>query len=193
MRQIVFPALLPRVTRGGASFLHNLGDHIRTLDVYADMGTCSSLSDRRWGTVRTLLRETQTSNWLSISLIAESTTAQLACCKRGVARSIILSAWLSFWGEWDDIESRIKTCPHSVHSFRAASSLWTVLDSRVKFLAVLKEVLWTSARAATAFATTMGLLSARSSWSWRRNPLSWTSSGLISNSFATHIAAVFLT
>ena len=50
-----------------------------------------------------------------------------------------------------------------------------------------------SVSAATALATTIGLASASSSRSWSTNPRSSTSSGLMSCSFATQIAAVFRT
>ena len=80
---------------------------------------------------------------------------------------------------------------HSVHSFSAASSLNTVLD--VTSNTGLLLVSWISVSAATALATTMGLLSDIMSRRESRKPLSSTSSALMSWSFATQMAAVFRT
>mmetsp|Transcript_17807 Transcript_17807/g.44098 ORF Transcript_17807/g.44098 Transcript_17807/m.44098 type:complete len:231 (-) Transcript_17807:324-1016(-) len=157
---------LSKVTRGGANFL-------------ARTRTVSGLS--------------MASSWPMMTLTAESTTAQLACCRRGVTRSMTLDASRSSCAVYDASESKMNTCPHSVHSFNAASSLYTVLESSRKTVSGVLELSRISASAATALATTMGLLSARSSRSWSMKPRSSTSSGLMSKSFATQMAAVFRT
>ena len=60
------------------------------------------------------------------TLTADSTTAALAWERRGVTLSQIFCASCSSWGWYVARESRMKTCPHSVHSFRAVSSLLMV-------------------------------------------------------------------
>ena len=132
--------------------------------------------------------------WLMITFTAESTTAQLACCRRGVTRSTTPLASASSRATYEASESRMNTCPHSVHSLSAASSLYTLfaLSWKMRFGSPADASL-ISVSAATALATTIGLASASSSRSWSTNPRSSTSSGLMSCSFATQIAAVFRT
>lgn len=80
---------------------------------------------------------------------------------------------------------------YSVHSLRAVRSFASVALVISKMGLALFS--WISARAATAFATTIGLLSDIKSFSPSRNPLSSTSSAFISKSLATQIAAVLRT
>mmetsp|Transcript_12710 Transcript_12710/g.53248 ORF Transcript_12710/g.53248 Transcript_12710/m.53248 type:complete len:236 (-) Transcript_12710:278-985(-) len=132
--------------------------------------------------------------WLMITFTAESTTAQLACCRRGVTRSTTLLASASSCATYEASESRMNTWPHSVHSLSAASSLYTLFALSWKMrLGSPADASLISVSAATALATTIGLASASSSRSWSTNPRSSTSSGLMSCSFATQIAAVFRT
>ena len=87
----------------------------------------------------------------------------------------------------------MKTWPHSVHSLSAARSLYTLFALSWKISPGEDDASLISVSAATAFATTIGLLSARSSLSWSMKPRSSTRVGFMSCSFATHIAAVFRT
>mmetsp|Transcript_37360 Transcript_37360/g.93847 ORF Transcript_37360/g.93847 Transcript_37360/m.93847 type:complete len:255 (-) Transcript_37360:404-1168(-) len=122
---------------------------------------------------------------------APRTTAELACCRRGVTRSQMFSASRASRGLCFAMELRMKTWPHSVHSFRAARSLETVADVISKTSSAEPSEI--SDRAATALATTMGLESDRRSLSVSRKPWSRTSSALMSYSLATHTAAVLRT
>ena len=92
-----------------------------------------------------------------------------------------------------DNESRMNTCPHSVHSFKAVNNLLMV----AAFISInglpLGEASLISDKAATALATTMGLESLKSSFNESKNPCSSTSWALMSNNLATETAAVFLT
>lgn len=45
-----------------------------------------------------------------MTLMADSTTAELACCRRGVTRSMMASASLESWAVYCANESKIKTC-----------------------------------------------------------------------------------
>jgi len=80
---------------------------------------------------------------------------------------------------------------YSVHSFRAVRSFVRVVLLISKMGLLLFS--WISARAATALATTIGLLSDIKSFKASRKPLSSTNSAFMSKSLATQIAAVFLT
>mmetsp|Transcript_57095 Transcript_57095/g.180719 ORF Transcript_57095/g.180719 Transcript_57095/m.180719 type:complete len:232 (+) Transcript_57095:931-1626(+) len=155
---------LSRVTKGGAIFLQR---------------------------ARILSCEVMNSIWRITTLTALSTTAQLACCSRGATRSTMLLASVSSRARYEASASRMNTCPHSVHSLSAATSLNRVwLVTRNTSLELLS---WISASAATALATTIGLESPRRSCRVTRKPRSSTSSGLMSWSFATQMAAVFFT
>mmetsp|Transcript_16557 Transcript_16557/g.45614 ORF Transcript_16557/g.45614 Transcript_16557/m.45614 type:complete len:200 (-) Transcript_16557:679-1278(-) len=160
---------LSRVTRGGAS-----------LRVRARMAS-----------LRMLEGPPMSSMYDKITLTALITTAELACWRRGVTRSMMPSASRPSAGVYLARESRIKTCPHSVHSFRAASSFCRTAAET--FMTSLPEASAISERAATALATTEGLLSEMRSWRVSKNPRSTTSSGAISYSFATQTAAVLRT
>ena len=88
--------------------------------------------------------------------------------------------------------SRMKTWPHSEHSFKAVRSLLIVCGFMSNMCA-LGELSLISLKAATALATTIGLESEMRSRSKSRKPCSSTSCEFISNNLATHTAAVFLT
>ena len=111
------------------------------------------------------------------TLTADRTTAALAWDSRGVTRShtlqttntnthkhdvttqpiqctLHLCASLSSEGVYTAMESRMKTCPHSVHSLRAVRSLLIVGVSRSERVVALWDVSPISAKAATALATT---------------------------------------
>lgn len=94
-----------------------------------------------------------------------------------------------FFIETQQISQDDKT--YSVHSLRAAKSLkrvWFVISNTFLLLPS-----WISASAATALATTIGLLSEIISLRESRNPLSSTNSELMSCNLATQIAAVLRT
>mmetsp|Transcript_55094 Transcript_55094/g.155004 ORF Transcript_55094/g.155004 Transcript_55094/m.155004 type:complete len:240 (-) Transcript_55094:575-1294(-) len=116
------------VTSGGLSF-------------FASMRSTSELSTR--------------SIVFMMTLIAASTTAGLAWESRAVTRSEIDSASPLLEGMYVESASRMKTWPHSLHSFSAASSFGIValLSRSSKSLPHVSEI---SARPATAFATTIG-------------------------------------
>lgn len=85
----------------------------------------------------------------------------------------------------------MNTCPHSVHSFSAASSL-------VRTLCVISNTSlplasWISLSAATALATTVGLASLSRSRRLSRKPCCFTVGGEMSYSLATASAAVLRT
>mmetsp|Transcript_21328 Transcript_21328/g.60049 ORF Transcript_21328/g.60049 Transcript_21328/m.60049 type:complete len:232 (-) Transcript_21328:244-939(-) len=128
---------------------------------------------------------------LRMTFTALSTTAQLACCSRGVMRSTMDTASFSSRAWYETIESRMKTCPHSVHSFSAASSLNRFCVSMWNTGCAAMESI--SASDATALATTIGLASPTMSFSTSMNPRSSTNSGEMSKSLATQIAAVLRT
>lgn len=112
---------------------------------------------------------------------------------------------------------RIATRPHSEHSFNAMSNFCKILEEMTNSaFSVSRDggsdeaATWMSVSAVTAFATTygihyelknltypvwhtIGLLSETISCSCSKNPLSITSSGRRSYSFATHKAAVLRT
>mmetsp|Transcript_58673 Transcript_58673/g.122596 ORF Transcript_58673/g.122596 Transcript_58673/m.122596 type:complete len:333 (+) Transcript_58673:584-1582(+) len=163
-----------RVTRGGASFL-------ATARAASCVGT------------RSMNRST--------TLTAERTTAALACWRRGVTRSMMLSASRPSSPAYTASASRITTCPHSEHSLSAASSFCSVPDDTVQMLPgwppggppLAASISAISQRAATALATTVGLESPSRPRSSSRNPCSLTRSGLMSKSFVTHVAAVLRT
>ena len=75
-------------------------------------------------------------------------------------------------------ESRMKTWPHSVHSFSAASSFCSTVG--VTSITSASAVSAISESAATEFATTVGFESLMRSRSWSMKPRSCTSSGLMS-------------
>ena len=85
----------------------------------------------------------------------------------------------------------MKTCPHSVHSLRAANNFCNT--DGVIFITSRPEVSEISLKAATPLATTLGLESEIKSWRVSMKPRSWTRSGAMSKSLATHTAAVFRT
>lgn len=64
----------------------------------------------------------------------------------------------------------MKTWPHSVHSFTAARSFWSVPGVIVKMAAPLSLVSAISASAATALLTTIGFESPSRSWTMSRKP-----------------------
>ena len=113
-----------------------------------------------------------------ITLTALITTALLACCKRGVTRSIIPSASRASAGVYLAKESKMKTCPHSVHSFNAASSFCKT--EALIFITSRPEVSEISLNAATLLATTLGLESLMRSWRVSMKPRSSTRSGAMS-------------
>lgn len=55
---------------------------------------------------------TATKRWKHVTLTAESTTAQLACCSLGVTRSTIFSASRASAALYLERASNIKTWPH---------------------------------------------------------------------------------
>lgn len=63
-----------------------------------------------------------------MTFTADSTTAEFACCSRGVTRSMMDSASFESVASYSAKVSRRKTWPHSVHSLRAASILYRVLE-----------------------------------------------------------------
>mmetsp|Transcript_2984 Transcript_2984/g.5869 ORF Transcript_2984/g.5869 Transcript_2984/m.5869 type:complete len:221 (+) Transcript_2984:1822-2484(+) len=139
--------------------------------------------------VRMLLFST-TSRYLMMTFTADIATAELAWMSRGTTRSITVSACLAV-GLYLARQSRIEICPHSVHSFMAESNLFSMSGVILKTSFEVDSAI--SASAATALATTIALWSEISDLRVFRNPCSSTESGDISNSFATHTAAVFLT
>mmetsp|Transcript_72526 Transcript_72526/g.161159 ORF Transcript_72526/g.161159 Transcript_72526/m.161159 type:complete len:257 (+) Transcript_72526:2049-2819(+) len=155
-----------RVTRGGAIFLY------RALSA-------------SWDVIRSM--------YLIMTLTADSTTAEFACWRRGVTRSIIDSASRLSFGMYSASESRMKTWPHSVHSFSAANIFCSVAVLIWNTCCPISDVSAISARDATAFDTTIGLESPSKSYTMSRNPWSSTSSPLMSYNFATHTAAVLRT
>mmetsp|Transcript_15297 Transcript_15297/g.49943 ORF Transcript_15297/g.49943 Transcript_15297/m.49943 type:complete len:257 (-) Transcript_15297:356-1126(-) len=128
-----------------------------------------------------------------ITLTADRTTAELACCSRGVTRSMIDSASRASDGLYRARESRMKTCPHSVHSLSAASIFCRVDVLIWKTCRPMVDVSEISASVATALETTIGLESPSRSYTISRKPWSSTSSPLMSYSLATHTAAVLRT
>mmetsp|Transcript_24987 Transcript_24987/g.77151 ORF Transcript_24987/g.77151 Transcript_24987/m.77151 type:complete len:259 (+) Transcript_24987:3237-4013(+) len=137
-------------------------------------------------------RPTNVFAYFRITFTADMTTAELACCKRGLTRSMIEVASLASRGEYFARASKIDTWPHSVHSFRAANNFCSA-DGDNSSTASSPDVSAISFSAATAFATTVGFGSATMSRNVSTKPRSTTSSGCMSYSFATHIAAVFRT
>mmetsp|Transcript_10054 Transcript_10054/g.33220 ORF Transcript_10054/g.33220 Transcript_10054/m.33220 type:complete len:202 (-) Transcript_10054:442-1047(-) len=129
---------------------------------------------------------------LMITFTADMTTAEFACCSLGETRSMMLSASLAPGGSYFARASRIETCPHSVHSFIAASSFPSTAGDMSSTLSS-PEASAISFRAATALATTVGLASETSSRKSCTKPRSKTSSGEMSYSLATHTAAVLRT
>mmetsp|Transcript_55799 Transcript_55799/g.158447 ORF Transcript_55799/g.158447 Transcript_55799/m.158447 type:complete len:250 (-) Transcript_55799:645-1394(-) len=116
---------------------------------------------------------------LMMTLMAASTTAGFAWDSRAVTRSVIPSASPLLVGAYVDRESKMKTWPHSLHSFRAASSFGMValLSRSIRSRAHVSEI---SARPATALATTIGFGSDSMSFRISMNPWSSTSSGFMS-------------
>jgi hypothetical protein len=132
--------------------------------------------------------------YCKMTLIADKTTAEFACCSRGMTRSIIRSASFASSGTYFASASRMDTWPHSVHSFKAAKSFCNFAEDIPMTSSV--ELFSSSAislRAATAFATTVGFASATKSRNKSRKPRSFTKSGEMSCNFATQTAAVFRT
>mmetsp|Transcript_30978 Transcript_30978/g.34662 ORF Transcript_30978/g.34662 Transcript_30978/m.34662 type:complete len:207 (+) Transcript_30978:1428-2048(+) len=126
-----------------------------------------------------------------ITFTALITTAEFACCNRGVTRSMIPSASRPSAGVYLERESKIKTCPHSVHSFNAANSFCnTAADT---FITSRPDDSAISDNAATALATTLGFESLMRSCNVSRKPRSATNSGAISYNLATQTAAVLRT
>mmetsp|Transcript_69255 Transcript_69255/g.129303 ORF Transcript_69255/g.129303 Transcript_69255/m.129303 type:complete len:214 (-) Transcript_69255:387-1028(-) len=127
-----------------------------------------------------------------VTRTADKTTALLACDIRTMTpRSRIISATRAFGGSYIASASKIKTCPHSVHSFSAGKSLEMVVSSSCRY--VLREVVCISQSDATAFATTIGLASVSICLRISMKPCSSTSCGLRSKSFAMQMVAVFRT
>mmetsp|Transcript_76810 Transcript_76810/g.212226 ORF Transcript_76810/g.212226 Transcript_76810/m.212226 type:complete len:275 (-) Transcript_76810:546-1370(-) len=127
-----------------------------------------------------------------MTLIAASTTAGFTCERRAVTRSVMDSASPLLEGTYVESASRMKTWPHSLHSFSAASSFGIValLSRSSKSRPHVSAI---SARPATAFATTIGFGSDNMSFKISMNPWSSTSSGLMSYTLGMHMAEVFRT
>mmetsp|Transcript_90941 Transcript_90941/g.278402 ORF Transcript_90941/g.278402 Transcript_90941/m.278402 type:complete len:268 (-) Transcript_90941:363-1166(-) len=127
-----------------------------------------------------------------MTLMAASTTAELACDRRAVTRSVMDSASLLLEGSYVASASRMKTWPHSLHSLSAANSLGMValLSRSMRSLPSVSEI---SASPATAFATTMGFGSDSMSFKISMKPWSSTNSGLMSYTLGMQIAEVLRT
>mmetsp|Transcript_32481 Transcript_32481/g.85523 ORF Transcript_32481/g.85523 Transcript_32481/m.85523 type:complete len:255 (-) Transcript_32481:304-1068(-) len=131
------------------------------------------------------------SRYESTTLTALSTTAELACCRRGTTRSMMPSASCPLAGVYLASESRMKTCPHSLHSLSAARSFWST--EVVIIMTSLPLRSWISLSAATVLATTDGFESQIKSRRMSRKPRSSTISELMSYSLVTQMAAVLRT
>lgn len=111
------------VTSGGAIFLQRF----LTTSVLVISSICCSIiwKEKRWEKIVIMVdverltdRNTlQTMRWCrlinqSFTFTAESTTAQLACCSRGVTRSTMFSASRASAALYLESASNIKTWPH---------------------------------------------------------------------------------
>mmetsp|Transcript_34050 Transcript_34050/g.109304 ORF Transcript_34050/g.109304 Transcript_34050/m.109304 type:complete len:204 (-) Transcript_34050:513-1124(-) len=161
-----------KVTNGGASFFRK----------FAMASSSSSSSGFSEATLEDDDPEDDPARnltYFKITFTADMTTAEFACWSRGETRSMMDVASLASTGEYLARASKIETCPHSVHSLRAASNFWRAeLDSSMT--ASSPEVSAISFRAATALATTVGFGSATRSRSVSTKPLSTTRSGWMS-------------
>mmetsp|Transcript_17122 Transcript_17122/g.66677 ORF Transcript_17122/g.66677 Transcript_17122/m.66677 type:complete len:255 (-) Transcript_17122:354-1118(-) len=125
------------------------------------------------------------------SLIAPSTTAELECCRREVTRSAMLSASRESLGSYVETAFRITVCPHSVHSLRAASSLFRMIGVNWKTSPLHASLI--SHSAARELETTIGFESPSRAMRISTKPCWRTGSGEMSKIFATQIAAVLRT
>mmetsp|Transcript_43958 Transcript_43958/g.127117 ORF Transcript_43958/g.127117 Transcript_43958/m.127117 type:complete len:208 (-) Transcript_43958:565-1188(-) len=129
---------------------------------------------------------------LMITLIAARTTAGFTCESRAVTRSVMDSASPLLAGVYVESASRMKTWPHSLHSFSAARS-FVIVALLSRSSRSFPQVSAISARPATAFATTIGLPSPSMSFKISMKPWSSTSSGLMSYTFGMQMAEVLRT
>ena len=118
------------------------------------------------------------SRYMRMILTAESTTAGFWWLRRGLTRSMMFSASRGSDGTYLASESRMKTWPHSVHSFSAASSFCSTAE--VTSNTSLPDASWISFSAATALATTVGFASESRSRTWSMKPCCFTMVGEMS-------------
>lgn len=138
--------------------------------------TPPQLSSRR-DTLRNLCRSAPSTLCLPPSLDGRQPwVTHRRCASRASPRSMMDWHSLSVLGTSRARASRMKTCPHSVHSLTAASSLFCAMGPSDWIMSV-PDTSWISASAATALATTIGFGSDIMSRRVSGNPRSLTSCG----------------